>query len=436
MRLRRTLLCILTAALAIPACACFAQEDFTHLAMVEADYIVSCQYDNPADPAHGAINNLFGPPTWVVPRENAMAILGLLMAEELWPGNGYRQNAELAADYLARVQDKDGAWFNQYHYAVPGSDNPPADNEDKAKSPTQTAEVMIALAKLGFAQSRYQAMKRGAQYLMDCQKNGGNGFLLGGGKDGSGVYRDWRWASDNAYAYQALKAAEVWAVTAGEIKSALFFARSARKILKGIDTTLYINNPYDPDYGVWHRAVDEKDQPVDVMSHDWINYAPQMLDLPCRGVNNPRVGEWIHRTLQKEDGACVWDDNRFSGRRSPGYSFQAALCWRDLEQAQYYYPALQWALGSGLWRSASLDENNVRGGWVDWKADESDQASWWERFIDTSFYAIAAFNGGYDFSVVPGFIRIRYTNPAQSSGGGGCYLQLRFSIEKNNEDGN
>ncbi|RLI52792.1 MAG: hypothetical protein DRP09_17200, partial [Candidatus Thorarchaeota archaeon] len=47
---------------------------------LEANYILSCQYNNPESSAYGAINNVKGEPTWVVPGENAMAILGLLEA--------------------------------------------------------------------------------------------------------------------------------------------------------------------------------------------------------------------------------------------------------------------------------------------------------------------------------------------------------------------
>ena len=90
------------------------------MAKIEADYILSCQLTDTVDPAYGCINNVAGVPTWVVPRENAMAILGLLMAEDLYPGNDYRNRAGLAADYLVKVQDSDGAWFNQYRYTTPG----------------------------------------------------------------------------------------------------------------------------------------------------------------------------------------------------------------------------------------------------------------------------------------------------------------------------
>ena len=48
---------------------------------MEADYILACQYTGPG-PAYGAINNIYGAPTWVVPSENGMAILGLDLATQ------------------------------------------------------------------------------------------------------------------------------------------------------------------------------------------------------------------------------------------------------------------------------------------------------------------------------------------------------------------
>ncbi len=401
---------------------------FPELAAIEADYIVQCQFKDTNSRAFGAINNVYGNPTWVVPRENAMAILGLIMAGDILGEDIYRQKAQLAADYLVRVQDKDGAWFNQYNFAVPGSENPD-DKEALSKSPTQAAEVMIAFYKLGFKPLRYKAMKKAALYLISCQKNGGDGNLLGGGKDSGGQYRSWRWASDNSYAYQALKAAEVWAITQGDYRFALSCAGAGRGIIKGINSVLYINNPYDSDYGVWHRVVDEKNQPVEPQNHDWINYAPQMLNLPCRGVGRPGVGKWIHNRLQKDDGACVWDDySAFKFRKSPGYSFQAVLCWRSLSQQEFYMPALNWALESGLWQ-VDPGEGSISGGWIDWVDQEAaQQANSWERFIDTSFYAIAAYNGGYDFSVVPAFLRIGYAGPKAGNGAMPCYLKFKLEF--------
>jgi hypothetical protein len=424
---RRAVSIVLGAWLLFSVSPAAAQEEFPEMAKIEADYILSCQLTDSVDPAYGCINNVCGAPTWVVPRENAMAILGLLVSEGLYPGNGYREHAQAAADYLAKVQDSDGAWFNQYRYTTPGDEV--KSDESLSKSPTQTAEVMIAFYKLGYESARYRAMKNGARYLLSCQTNGGNGLLLGGGKDSAGVYRTWRWASDNAYAYQALKAAETWAIMAGEMSFALRVSLAARRIITGINKFLYIKDRDNPDFGVWYRAVDKDNMPVDPLLHDWINYAPQMLDLPCRGVNNPRVGEWIHDTLQSSSGACVWNDGAEKGRQSPGYSFQASLCWQDLRQSGYYIDALNWALDSGLWMNRPVCDQIV-GGWVDWSQVNSDgseaKAECWQRFIDASFYAIAAYNGGYDFSVVPSFLRLSYSNPRGGQRSVPFCFQLQF----------
>jgi hypothetical protein len=420
-------LIILAALILSLSSAVTAQEEFPEMAKIEADYILNCQFNDATDPAYGCFNNVAGPPTWVVPRENAMAILGLLMADELYAGNDYRRRAELAADYLVKVQDADGAWFNQYHYTAPGDAEGSA--ESLSKSPIQTAEVMIAFYKLGFDKARCQSMKKAALYLISCQKKGGNGLLLGGGKDDKGGYRIWRWASDNSYAYQALKAAETWAVMSGDFRVALRCSGAAARIIKGINSMLYIRDRDDPDRGVWRRVVDGSNDPVDPALHDWINYAPQMLDLPCIGVNDPGVGEWIRKNLQDPLGACVWDTSTHNTRRSPGYTFQASLCWQDMAQSSYYIGGLNWALDSGLWMS-SPECDSVAGGWIDWSETDINgkeiKADCRQRFIETSFYAIAAYNGGYDFSVVPRFLRMSYSNPGNSSGSVPCYIQLKF----------
>jgi len=428
---RKWIICILSVFFFFLNFAAYGYEDFKEMAKIEADYILRCQFiDDDKSPAYGCINNLYGPPTWVVPRANAMAILGLIKSCDILGDGFYLERAQLAADYLIRVQDTDGGWFNQYNFAEPGKPANPANKEALAKSPAQTAEVMIALYHLGFQPQRYAAMKKAAGYLIACQKNGGDGYLLGAGKDDEGNFRSWRWTSDNSYAYQALKAAEIWAINSEDYKFALFCANAARKIIIGIDSILYIKNPADPDCGVWYRVVDEKNEPVDIMYHDWINYAPQMMDLPAYGVNRNAVGEWIHKNLQQQDYSCVGDEGLNKSRKSPGFSFQAVLCWRDLGQKEYYIPALDWALKSGLWQTR-VDENGAIGGWGDWRDDQAETAAfWWERFIDTSFYAIAAFNNGYNFSVVPSYLRISYRNPKTDLESIPCYLQLKVAAEE------
>jgi len=362
----------------------------------EANHILSCQYVNSGSSAYGAINDVPGDPTWVVPREIALAILGLMRASEILSKQNYLDRAHLAADYLVSVQDlSDGAWYDQYNYAQPHPDG-------LSKSPTQTAEVMIAFYKLGFKQSRYTSMKKGAQFLMSCQnqlnKGGLDDGLICGGKNSSGQYASWRWASDNAYAYWALKAAEYWAKEEASLgyQSELTFAdqckAAAAGVLAGINTVLRVTNTADPDYGVWRVAVDGQHNPQSPSGKEWINYAPQMLDVPATGVGNSLVGEWIHRNLQDQCGACVWNTLDWGKNKlSPGYSFQASLCWLDLKQGNYADSAREWALGSGLWYPG--------GGWIDWMENGQPVADW-QRFIDTSFYAIAALSGGYDFRIL------------------------------------
>jgi len=205
---------------------------------------------------------------------------------------------------------------------------------------------------------------------------------------------------------------------------------SRGEIVQGINGYLYIAAPADPDYGVWRRAIDPSGATIDPQFHEWINYAPQMLDVPCNGVNTTAAGEWIHRKLQKDDGALVWNDGAQGNRKSPGYSFQAVLCWLDMGQSGYAESALNWADNSGLWHSFP-DYNNVTGGWVDWK-EESAIADWWLRFIDTSFYAIAAYNGGYDFNIVPN------RDPVLSPIGNKQTAEgelLQFSLQASDADG-
>jgi hypothetical protein len=371
----------------------------------EADYILSCQYYNEGNLAHGAINNVYGDPTWVVPRENAMAILALIIASDVLGDVKYKQKADLAADYLINVQESDGAWCNQYNYTS---------IHDPAKSPTQTAEVMMALGQLGYKENRYNAMKEGAEFLISCQDvsniGGINHGLLGGGKDASGIYSSWRWTSDNSYAYQALKTAKLWAEMNGDSGFAANCAIKSGAIIEGIDNYLY-----NPDTGVWHVAIDADGVPLDNpdlpadYNHNpnWISYSPQMLNLPVYGVNLPGVGEWIKNAFQQDDGSCIaysWEDGdnqSFKTRKYPGYSFQSALCWLKLGQNSYADSAISWAENSGLWQKAQ-DENNIVGGWVDWteiSPVSGNKAHEWERFIDTSFYAIACWVGGYDFNI-------------------------------------
>jgi len=100
---------------------------------------------------------------------------------------------------------------------------------------------------------------------------------------------------------------------------------------------------------------------------------------------------------------CYGDFNADWGaihRKYPGLSFQAALSWYDTGYANYAQDAVSWAENSPLWQ-INQDPNGLAGGWIDW-IEVSPQAGriedWWFRFIDTSFYYIAALTGGYDFN--------------------------------------
>jgi len=368
---------------------------------LEGDYILSCQYtaDSSSD-AYGAINNIYGDPTWVVPGENAVAIMGLVRASEVLGDDLYRQRADLAADYLAKVQAPDGGWYDQYSYAN-------IDNQNE--SLRHTAEVMIAFDKLGYSAARYQTMEDAADFLLSCQnpanKTGNDDGLVGGGKNSDGSYRHSRWTSDNAYAYQALQAAANWANSKGKYNKAQQYRQAANRILEGLK-----NYVLSSDGSHWWRAingegkiVDENgniiDDPADE-KHDWISYAPLMLDVPVEGVDVQKVGNWIHLTLQDANNALVWGDDSYSHRESPGYSFQAMLVWLDTGQTSYAQYALEWAVNSGLWQT-TIDSNGIKGGWIDWVDDKGDTPDWWYRFIDTSAYFIMVKSGGYDFAPIP-----------------------------------
>ena len=375
----------------------FARGNFYDVEAIrlEAEYILACQHINEANPYHGAINNIFGAnPTWIVPRENALAILALVEANRALGDPLYLDRANLAADYLIAVQDaSDGAWYDQYDQMNPAL---------TSKSPTQTAEVMMALHKLGYMPQRYNAMKKGSQFLLSCQdplnKTGNDDGLIGGGKDSNDNYAIWRWASDNAFAYWAFKAAEDWANLAGDSIFAGQCRIAAKDILRGINRSLYVGNMLDPDYGSWLRVIDENGDPVDSGFHEWINYAPQMLDVPAIGVGSTVVSDWIHNALQDSSGALITNDGGLANRFSPGLSFQASLAWLDIGEDGYADNAFNWAVTSGLWQQTP-DDNNIEGGWIDW-IEGLTAADWWLRFIDTSFYAITNFTGGYDFQTV------------------------------------
>lgn len=399
-------------------------EDFTlnKKVRLEADYILStrCQVDA-SHPGYGALNNVIpgNECDWIKPRENAMAILGLILATDITGDVEYLVTAQATADFLTQVQDSDGAWFGQYR--VIGSNVEPY--SDLNKSPTDTAEVMIAFAKLGYDADRWEPMRRGANYLLWLQnpknKEGQNDGLVAGGKSsGGGVFTD-RWAHDNAYAYQALNGAANWAFQREDYQLASRYASAANQIKNGINEFFWAGS-------YWHTRLDKIGTAYDApdpsdnsyQAYGWINYAPQMLDVPVNGVGESKIGNWMHNQFQlPEHNGAVSENNEVDpGERtcgnngggsclSPGFSFQAALAWYDLNQSIYASSAIDWAEQSGLWCI------NCDGGWIDWWEYGNYAAPVWQRFIDTSFYAIAAWSGGYDFNIDPPDVPIAECEP-------------------------
>ncbi|MBM3249147.1 MAG: hypothetical protein FJZ10_07010, partial [Candidatus Omnitrophica bacterium] len=367
--------------------------DLNEKIKLEADYLVACQYLNPGHIAHGAINDVYTPatpPDYVVPRENGMAILGLLLADGIFPTNepSYIDRANLSMDYLVRVQELDGSWKDEYDYRDPSGGR-------DTKSPTQAAEVMMAMYALGYQDNRYNSMKAAVQFLFDCQDNGYNGLICGG-KEADESFSDWNWITDNSYAYWALLAARGWALVKGETTFAQECEDAAALILNGINN--YFKNSSEV---WWWQVVDNWGSRINNGGIiDWLNYTPRFLDIPANGVNNPELGVWIHETFQvpSGNGGCMWGE-RHPNQEYPGMSFQAAFSWFDLGQNDYANAAINWAENSSLWQLIP-DEHGILGGWQDWiNINDYSRPLPWERYVDTSFYSIGSWLGGYDFTV-------------------------------------
>lgn len=111
-----------------------------------------------------------------------------------------------------------------------------------------------------------------------------------------------------------------------------------------------------------------------------------------------QAGSWIHNVFQQPDGGCIGYDGA-SIRKYPGLTFQACIVWLKTRQASYKDTGYRWIVSSGLWQSTP-DGNGVKGGFIDWMEISPRYraaAEYWQRFIDTSFYAIAVLTGGYSF---------------------------------------
>ena len=137
-----------------------------------------------------------------------------------------------------------------------------------------------------------------------------------------------------------------------------------------------------------------------------------MLDLPVLGVNAAAVGEWIGQTFSPVDGSCAGclgytcDDDyppeKFRLRKYPGFALQSALSWFDTGHVDHANAAIAWAENSGLWQTTPDPVNHVTGGFVDWievTPTPGLTPEVWKRYIDTSFYAIASWNNGYDLGI-------------------------------------
>ncbi|MFC1755080.1 right-handed parallel beta-helix repeat-containing protein [Thermoproteota archaeon] len=368
---------------------------------IEADYILKCQIRNhPLYPqATGAINNVRGynlvypNPDYIIPGENAMAIMGLIVASQRLNSVMYLNRARLAADYFLSVQNTDGSWYNKYDYV---------NGHDLGKYSRHTAEMVMAFHKLGQDVNRYISMKDAANYLVSRFNSTFN--LIDGGLDSQGSPVSQYWLTDNCFAYHAFMAAYDWAKINGEYALALQYADYAGKIISGINTYfLDANTP------VWYMRLDSNGQPQENSQYpSWVKYAPQLYDVPVKRVDNLDVGEWIKTSFQQPDGSCIGYEydtlgNKTNTRKYPGHAFQSALCWQRIGGAQidYAQDAIVWAKTSGLWQRTP-DTIGVVGGWIDWIEVEPNPGAIpqdWERYIDTSALAIFAFSGGYDFNV-------------------------------------
>src|SRR5664279_729468 len=220
----------------------------------EIRHVIRAQVDDATDPSYGVINDVYGPPTWVVPGDMAVATLMLWKA-------GYVAEARAACDYLARVQGADGSWANQYdHDQLSPSSN--------GWFTRMTAEVAITLAVVD--RGKYEPnLERAVAWLsrlMDPAIKGGNDDgLLGGGFDRTGAVIGDRWASDNSYAV-------------------ILFDLVGRidlrdRVLAGIEHVLA-----QPDR--WMRSA-HGDGTAAVAPFDWIDFAPAQMNLARFGVAYP-----------------------------------------------------------------------------------------------------------------------------------------------------
>ncbi|MEK7476813.1 MAG: hypothetical protein AAB152_14420 [Candidatus Coatesbacteria bacterium] len=327
---------------------------------IEFQHLRACQYLSATDPADGAINDLWGGPTWVVPGE--MAVAGWVLAR-----GGFGAEAAAAASYLARIQNADGSWCNQYSGTVA---------VDSGRYARHTAQAVFFLAAAG---GHAAAIAAGTAWLAALQdpavKQGSDDGLVCGGYDGTGAVLTDRWTSDNAFAVLAFD-------VAGD------GARRDR-IVAALNALLRTGDH-------WVRSIDKNGVTSDG-TFGWINFAPAFLDLRYRGVAYPSgLASGIRARIQESAGVNAGAVREFADgpKYMPGIGFQASLAWASAGDPAAAQAHTAWAeTTSGLWQSAA-DANGDAGGWIDWSYTAGGgTANWWERFVDTSAYAIMVAKG-------------------------------------------
>lgn len=394
--------------------------------ITEANYILSCQAPS------GAINNVFGDPTWVKPRENGTAAVGLMEAYSATNNSAYKDGALKCLDYLKGRQEADGGWSAHYNEMINA-------RVDRATTPSEAGSVIMAMYKaksLGWedpAHQYYESAKAAGAFIIECiTQAGGSTGLAGAGKDyntstpttsderGAYKWSDWCWVSDNSYAYLGLLSLREWAVQNGDYD----FARTCNQYLVGIYTGInaYLKNPSN---AVWYPVVDSNGN---LVSHsnkvEALCYYPQKYDIPVPQYRSENIAQWMVSNLQVTDtsvsvprgyGAFIWRDAEGGDgyhpyRRSQGYSMEAWLALVDIPGAV----ALDARTRAQAWWESPDNTNGIitvaapvsyqlwdviYGGIRDWyDPDTETVASPADKFIDTSANCIHVYRGGYDYT--------------------------------------
>jgi hypothetical protein len=418
----------------ITASVTFTQSVPADAVTLEANYLLKCQIQDTAygEEDRGCFNDVIpgSGPSWVVPRENGTAILGLIEAYQDRGLEAYKTSVLRAAAYLRQRQEEDGSWCENYNEV---SDTRTGLN----KSPSHAGSVVMAWYKMhmtGWDASNeyYAAAKKAVQYIMACVDNkpGAQNGLAGAGKEyGSGYadsdtvgsYRwsDWSWVSDNCYSYIALMCMKKWAAASDDAAFSEMCNRYAYSMLTGINTHLKKS-----DTPGWYRVVGGNGETVSESAKiDALCYYPQKYDLPVPEYGAEDLGVWIVNNLQLTSGsdddstapeagfgAFRWGDvdsahPEYADRLSQGFAQEAWLALVDTAGDAAYMARLRAKRWWEYYRNAGATQlwDTANGGIRDWY-DPSDGslAETWERFIDTSANCIFVYGGGYDHSMGTG----------------------------------